>query len=303
MKRISLLILIGFFVFETSAIFGQVKDKEALWAEHEQFVQQLRKDLYDYYNELFKADYALSNSERLYNVAKNLNWYNRAVHADSICRVIWTTEELNKGSIYSNYYWIVKTFWELWATKVKNEIEPSIQECIANAYKEKVAGGKYVAGKAWAEAAMNYSNALKQLESGFYSEGYNLGEKYEKEAKIIFEEFKSKIGAKCYTSKLHSDYSQKVVFSKKPITIKTENQEEFANSFIAGDNIYSMGYFDTDLTGCCGSSSIYNVAVYIDVASNYAGEADFWTTFKVNATNGKNSFAYAELFPAFASIN
>jgi hypothetical protein len=134
-------------------------------------------------------------------------------------------------------------------------------------------------------------------------DGFNLGEKYEKEAILLIEEFKSKIGAKFYTSKLHGDYAQNVVFSKKPITIKAENTAEFTNAFTAGDNIYAMGYFDIDLSGCCSSGELYNVAVYIDTDPSYAGEADFWVSYKVNATNGKNSFAYAELFPAFAANN
>ncbi|MFN8256870.1 MAG: hypothetical protein U0W24_14340 [Bacteroidales bacterium] len=279
------------------------KDKEALWAEHEMFMQQLRNDLYDYYNEIFKADYALSNSERLLIKAKSINYTERAIHADSICRIVYTPEELNKGTIYSNYYWIAKTFWDLYATKVKNEIEPAIQECIANANKEKASGGKWVTGKDWAQAAINYSGALKLLESGSYSEGYTLGEKYEKEAKIVFEDFKSKIGAKYYTSKLHGDNAQKLVFSKKPITIKAENPADFSTEFNAGDNIYAMGYFDTDLASFCGAGARYNVSVFIDTNPGYTGQGDFGVFYPLTPANGKNSYSLVELFPAFTPDN
>jgi hypothetical protein len=279
------------------------KDKDALWAEHEQFMQQFRADLYGYYNEIFKAEYARSNSERLLGIAKKVNYSARSSHADSICNVIWKPEDLNKGTIWSNFVWIAKTFWELYPDKLKKEIEPAIQECIVNANKEKNPGGKMVVGKNWAMAAINYSRAIQLVKRSSYMEGVTLGEKYEKEALVIYNEFKSKIEAKFHTSKLHTECAQKIIFSKKPISIKAENPSAFTNEFSAGDNIYAMGYYDTDLASFCSPEVVFNVSIFIDTDPDFGGQGHFGVNYPIKANISKNSYSSVELFPAFAPDN
>jgi hypothetical protein len=279
------------------------KDREALWAEHEKFMQEFRADLWNYYNTVINTDFATSNSKWLLENAQKANYSGRVAHADSICNVIWKPEDLNKGSIWTNFVWIAKYFWELYPEYLKGKIEPAIQECIRNAIKEKNTGGKLIIGKKWAIAALNYSRAIKLVKRDSYMDGYNLGEKYEKEANVLIEEFKTKIAAKFYTSKFHGENAQKVVFSKKPILIKAENPSDINNEFTAGDNIYAMGYFEIDLASECTPKPEYTLAIYIDREQSYTGAADIGVSYEVNASNGKNTYAFAELIPPFATNN
>lgn len=195
-----------------------------------------------------------------------------------------------------------KNILELYPNKLTKEFEPAIQGCMKNAadYKAK---GNLAEAKSWAAAALNYVNALKIIQSANHQDGAKVAAAYEKDAQALYLDLKMKIGAKFYTSTLHADQALNIVFSAMPIVIKTENQASFSNAFTLGDNIYAMGYFESDLNALSTTEKKYNVCFYVDTDPNYAGEPDFFVTTPITAVTGKNSYASVEIIPAFAANN
>lgn len=281
---------------------SQQKNKQAQREEHETYLKKLRSDAWEYYDTPVTMEYGTENSEKILNLARAFDYYPRAIIADSICYKVYTTKDLETGTIWTNFVWVVKTFWELYPNKLAKEFEPAIQGCMKRAADYK-ANGNLAEAKNWAGAGLNYINALKIIQSPNHQDGAKLAATYEKDAQSLYTDLKMKIGAKFYTSRLHADQALNIVFSKKPIVIKTEDAASFTNAFTLGDNIYAMGYFESDLNALSTSEKKYNVAFYIDTDPNYAGEPDFYTTYPISAVTGKNSYAYAEIIPAFAANN
>lgn len=262
-----------------------VVNKDAMWKEHETFMQKFREDAYALYNSSVNPDYAVSNADGFYKQAVALNYDTRKVLADSIVYKVWKPNELERGTIWNNYVWVAKNFWELYNEKVDKEIEPFINECLRNALNSKNSGTDIAAGKNWAYSASMMVKAMYAINPESQTAG-----RYKKDADNLYAELRGRIGAKYFTSKLHEENAMKVVFSKKPITIKAEDPASFTNTFNAGDPIYAMGYFETDLATSCSNRMTYWVNVFVDIPAYYTGTADFYASYPVTAVNGKQSY-------------
>lgn len=280
------------------AIIGKIDEaeqpvavnKDAMWKEHETFMQKFREDAYALYNMSVNPDYAVSNADGFYKQAVTLNYDTRKVLADSIVYKVWKPNELERGTIWNNYVWVAKKFWELYKEKADKEIEPFINECLRNALTSKNSGTDIAAGKNWAYSASTMVKAMYAINPESQTAA-----KYKKDADNLYAELRSRVGAKYFTSKLHEENAMKVVFSRKPITLKAEDPASFTNTFAAGDPIYAMGYFETDLTTSCSDRMTYWVNVYVDIPEYYTGVADFYASYPVTATNGKQSYVFAEI--------
>ena len=74
----------------TSVSGNQQKDRQAMRQEHENFLQSLRKDAWEYYDMPVTMDYGTDNSTTILRLAQTSDYYPRVVIADSICYKVYT---------------------------------------------------------------------------------------------------------------------------------------------------------------------------------------------------------------------
>ena len=69
------------------------------------------------------------------------------------------------------------------------------------------------------------------------------------ETEKYFNQIEAEYSASVFTSKLHKENIEKILFSKSPIEIKKENADQFTNQFTANDKIYAMAYLNGSIKG------------------------------------------------------
>lgn len=100
----------------TAVTGNQQKDRQAMRQEHENFLQSLRKDAWEYYDMPVTMEYGTDNSATILRLAQTFDYYPRVVIADSICYKVYTPKELETGTIWQNFVWVAKTFWNFTRT-------------------------------------------------------------------------------------------------------------------------------------------------------------------------------------------
>ncbi len=112
-----------------------------------------------------------------------------------------------------------------------------------------------------------------------------------KDARSAYDAMMKEFGSAIFTSPFHRKNAGRIVFSKTPITITSENEAAMTNRFKAGEMIYAMNYFN----GTFNELTKTNNYGYTRLFADGAKIAELH--FKLDSPQREQSYLFTEIVP------
>ena len=210
----------------------------------------------------FRLYNEIADAQAFYNKCKDCDYLNfKKKLEDAMARNPEIKEKAEKepyGAAVS-----LKKGYQAFLNNAKDIIIPEVNQKIEGAYSEKAAKHlKEALNKA--EAAFITSNGLLLIAPDnvdFLT--------LQKDAKAAMDAVKKDLGGTVYTSAFHGENVGKIVFSKSPVVIKSENPAAMTNTFVAGDYIYCAAYLSDKINTLAYNSDV-SIEITVDNVRKYS---------------------------------